>query len=165
VHFIRNVAMKVVRVESGVVTEYPGDWEYYCWKRGAAALHPAAADAPSAGRTATPSGAATTDIERTARGERLDRRRAAEARQALARRTRGLRDEIQTLEQAIEELEREKAGLAGDLADPETYKRPGPEVADLQRRYAEVEKTLAERTDRWMEVQERLEEELAADAD
>ena len=29
--------------------------------------------------------------------------------------------------------------LAGDLADPETYKRPGPEVAELQRRYAEVD--------------------------
>ena len=83
----------------------------------------------------------------------------------MAKRTRGLRDEIRTLEEASEELEREKAGLAGDLADPETYKRPGPEVADLQRRYAEVEKTLAERTERWMEVQERLEQELAADAD
>ena len=165
VYFIRHVAKKVVRVESGVVTEFPGDWEYYCWKRGAAALHPAAADVVQAPGSSAVSGAPATDAERSARGERADRRRAAEARQALARRTRGLREEIRTLEEAIEELEREKAGLAGDLADPETYKRPGPEVADLQRRYADVEKTLAERTERWMDVQERLEAELGAEAD
>jgi len=163
VHFIRHVARKVVRVETGVATEYPGDWAYYSWKRGVASAHPAAADASSPDVAAAP--APATDLERSARGQRAERRRVAEARQALARRTRGLREEIATLEGAIEEFEREKAGLAGDLADPETYKRPGSEVADLQRRYAEVEKALAEHTDRWMEAQERLEGELAADDD
>jgi len=162
VHFIRQIAQKVVRVESGVVTEYPGDWEYYCWKRGAAsatAAHDGAA-APAASGEASSEPAAV----RSARGERLDRRRAAEARQALARRTRGIRDEIASLEQEIEDLEREKAGLGGDLADPATYQKAGRDVADLQRRYAETERSLAERTDRWVLLQEQLEE-ASADAE
>ena len=81
VHFIRAIARRVVRVESGQLTEFLGDWDYYLWKRG------------SAGelgfeRSAFPPG-------RRCRGgaggpnRREDRRRAAEARADLARRTRG----------------------------------------------------------------------------
>jgi len=161
VHFIRQVARRVVRVEAGAVTDYPGDWDYYCWKRGAASATAAhdGAVAASPGQAQADGGAP----ERSAKGERLERRRAAEARQALARRTRGLREEIATLEEQIEQLEREKAGLAGDLADPATYQQAGRDVADLQRRYAESERMLAERTDRWMHLQEQLEQASATE--
>jgi hypothetical protein len=74
-----------------------------------------------------------------------------------------MREEIGALEEQIEELEREKAGLAGDLADPATYQRAGRDVAELQRRYAETERTLAERTDRWLLLQEQLEEAAAVE--
>ena len=76
-----------------------------------------------------------------------------------------MRDEIGTLEGQIEELEREKAGLAGDLTDPATYQRGGREVAELQRRYADTERVLAERTDRWLLLQEQLEGAAAEEAD
>jgi len=167
VHFIRQIARRVVRVEGGVLTDYPGDWDYYCWKRDAAgAARAAAATADEeTGRRSGGDGAEAPSPERSARGERLDRRRAAEARQALARRTRAIRDEIGALEERIEELEREKAGLAGDLADPATYQGSGSDVAELQRRYAAVDRTLGESTDRWLELQEQLEAAQAADGD
>ncbi|MEW6270981.1 MAG: ABC-F family ATP-binding cassette domain-containing protein [Thermodesulfobacteriota bacterium] len=164
VHFIRQIARRVVRVEGGVVTDYPGDWDYYCWKR--ANGGPSSERASDGGAaSAAAADADPLEPERSARGERLERRRAAEARQALARRTRGIRDEIRTLEEEIEELEREKAGLAGDLADPATYQRAGRDVAELQRRYAEVERTLGERTERWLELQEQLEAAQVADGE
>jgi ATP-binding cassette subfamily F protein 3 len=165
VHFIRQIARRVVRVEAGTATPYDGDWDYYCWKRGAASAT-AAHDGDGAGTTR---GGRVTDEneggERTARGERLERRRAAEARQALARRTRGIREEIHALEGQIEELEREKAGLSGDLADPSTYQRGGREVAELQRRYTDVDRMLGERTDRWLSLHQQLEEAGADEAD
>ena len=165
VHFIRQIARRVVRVEAGVVTEYNGDWEYYCWKRGAASATRGARRGRQHDHAAHGEGDEAAGGARTARGERLDRRRAAEARQALARRTRGMREEIAELEGQIEELEREKAGLSGDLADPVTYQRGGREVAELQRRYVDTERLLAERTDRWLLLQEQLEEAVAEEAD
>jgi ATP-binding cassette subfamily F protein 3 len=165
VHFIRQIARRVVRVEDGRVTEYPGDWEYYSWKRarGEAADAQPAGDLAGVATSAPPVGAG--GAERSARGAKLERRRAAEARQALARRTRGMREEIRALEEELEQLEREKAGLAGDLADPATYQRAGREVAELQRRYAETERILAERTERWLELHEQLEEATLAEGE
>ena len=51
----------------------------------------------------------------------------------------------------------------GRQADPATYQRAGRDVAELQRRYAEVERTLAEQTDRWLLLQEQLEDASTAD--
>jgi hypothetical protein len=76
-----------------------------------------------------------------------------------------MREEIRALEEELEQLEREKAGLAGDLADPATYQRAGREVAELQRRYAETERILAERTERWLELHEQLEEATLAEGE
>ncbi len=154
VHFIRQIARRVVRVENGVLTDYPGDWDYYCWKRAASAAAPGDGGTRPAG---TNDASDAVRIERSGRGERLERRRAAEARQALARRTRGIREEIRALEARIEELEREKAGLAHDLADPATY-QTGRDVGEIQRRYAELERSLAADTARWIELHEKLEE-------
>lgn len=173
VHFIRSVADRVVRIEAGRVTDYPGDWDYYCWRRAQPAgaddeprrdpdgdgrgrsgeRRPAAATEPGSAL-----GAAAGAAERSGRGFRRQRRQAAEARAALSRRLRPLREEASRLEGEIEDLEREKAGIEGDLADPATYAAAaGADLAGLRRRHADVASRLSAASERWLEVEMEIE--------
>jgi ATP-binding cassette subfamily F protein 3 len=151
VHFIRRLAARVVRIDPGRVTEYPGDWDYYLWKR----EHEAEAG-PDDGPEADAAEAAG---ERSGRGRRAERRRAAEARNEIARRTGPLRRELADLEREIAALEGEKAHLEGRLGDPASYEDPAFDPAETQRRHAEVARTFEARMDRWVEVQGALETE------
>lgn len=160
VHFIRRLARRVVRIEPGRVTEYPGDWEYYSWKRSQEL-----ATAEEAARGPVPEGPPAAAGERSAAGRRAEKRAAAEARADLARRTRPLRAELATLETAIEALETEKKELEERLAAPETYENPDFDVAGTQRRHAEVARDLTARMDRWVEVQDALDTEESASAE
>lgn len=151
VHFIRRLARRVVRIEPGRVTDYPGDWAYYVWKHdqevaggGAPAAAPSSPDEIPAG-------------ERSGRGRRAEKRAAAEARAERTRRTGPLRAELGILETEIEGLEAEKAGLESQLAAPETYENPDFDVGSAQRRHAEIQADLTARMDRWVEVQDALE--------
>jgi len=147
-HFIREVAQRVVRIESGAVTEYPGDWSYYLWKRGRETA--AAVDASELE-------AATDEMSRSGRGRREERRRAAEARQDLAARTRPLRQELAVVEREVADLEREKAELESRLASPDSYADPAFDAGAEQQRHVALSRRLSERMDRWIELQTLLE--------
>ena len=154
VHFIRAVARRVVRIAGGRVDEYAGDWDYYLWRR-AREADAASVDTTPEGR---PGGQASAG-ERSARGHRLERRQAAEARVTLARRLRPLREDASRLEDVVDALEREKAGLEAELADPATYaSATGGDLAARTRRHAEVERELEGALARWEEVQGRIAE-------
>ena len=157
VHFIRSVARRVVRVSGGRVVEYPGDWEYYLWRRAQdEAAAGASAPAPSRGATAD-AAPAPAPGERSGRGLKWERRQAAEARAVLARRLRPLREEATRIENLVDELEREKSGLAAELADPDTYAgASGGDLAARQRRWAEVERELGAALEGWEEVHARI---------
>ena len=153
VHFIRSVARRVVRIESGRVDEYAGDWDYYLWRR---AREAAGASDESTGAGSPPT-AEDVAGERSARGLRHERRQAAEARVALARRLRPLREEAARLEDLVDALEREKAGLEAELADPATYAAAtGGDLAARNRRHGEVDRELADALSRWEDVQGRI---------
>ena len=155
VHFIRAIAQSVVRVEAGRLTAYPGDWNYYLWKREQAAAPQGATGAEASETSAT--------SERSAQGRREERRRLAESRADLAKRTRHLKREIAEIEDRIEELEREKAGLEADLADPATYERGDYDFAGARIRHGEAGRSLAAAYERWTELQGSLEAELERD--
>ena len=99
-----------------------------------------------------------TDEARSGRGRRAERRRAAEARNALARRTGPLRREARALEDEIEALEAEKGALERRLADPASYETPDFDAGSQQRSYADLTQRLDERMERWVEVRAALEE-------
>ena len=139
-------------VENGALTDYPGDWDYYCWKR----------DQAATGASERPVDVAENVAAEQRSGRRDARRRAAEARTAFAKRTRAVRLELTQLETAIDQLERERAGLEATLADPELYERGGADVARAGRRHAETERELETAMERWTELSSTLEaEELA----
>ena len=72
-------------------------------------------------------------------------------------RLRPLREEATRIENLVDELEREKSGLAAELADPDTYAgASGCDLAARQRRWAEVERELGAALEGWEEVHARI---------
>jgi ATP-binding cassette subfamily F protein 3 len=53
-HLINAIGTKVIEVRDGQLTDYPGDWEYYQWKKAQGAEGPAAAPAPGGAKTPVP---------------------------------------------------------------------------------------------------------------
>jgi ABC transporter C-terminal domain len=79
---------------------------------------------------------------------------------APPRRTRGLKARIGELEAQIEELERLKAGLEADFADPATYAGEVYDAAAAHIRHGETSRALAAAYEEWTDLQARLEAEL-----
>jgi ATP-binding cassette subfamily F protein 3 len=155
VHFIRAIARRVVRIESGRLVEFSGDWDYYLWKR-------AQTDDPETIGAGLPPPPAA---ERSAPSRREERRRAAEARADLARRTRGLKRQIEDLEARIDDLERQKAGLEADFANPSSYQSAIYDPVAARQRHGETARELAAAYERWTELQARLETALGEPED
>lgn len=166
IHFIQQIAQRVVRIEHGAVHDYPGNWENYLWRRGKEATAASEAARAPASRTAPaeptePGGAgAAPDAERSGKARREERRREAEARNALAAKTRIVRAEIARLEKDMGRLQEQKTALETRLADPSLYDGGGDAVREAQQRHAEISRALEECEELWLERQSRLEDTL-----
>ncbi len=63
------------------------------------------------------------------------------------------KQELEALPARIEQLEEEQAALHDKLADPEFYRRAGPEVGACRQRLAELEAELERAYERWQELE------------
>jgi ATP-binding cassette subfamily F protein 3 len=163
--FINHLATKIWEIEDGRLTEYPGNLVDYLHLRSLAqGCAPRAASAEAApspdGRVAS---AARAEASPEAPGRRLGRdeererkRREAERRNELGKRTRTIREEISGLEERIAEIEAEQKELEPRLADPDFYKETDRFKAAL-RSYDENRHKIEELYGRWEHQQERLE--------
>lgn len=77
----------------------------------------------------------------------------AEQRQKLA----PIRQDIRNTEKMIERLQRKKAEIIEELAEPALYDGKNDDLIDLQRRHGEIERDLAEAEEEWLALQERME--------
>jgi ATP-binding cassette subfamily F protein 3 len=111
-----------------------------------------AAPAPSPGPATAP--AARASAPAPASHKRDDRKQQAQARSALASRTRPLRMEIQQIDGRLEKLSAEKAEIEATLA---TGTLPGPQIADAGRRLAHVGAEVQMLEERWLELQATIE--------
>ncbi|MFB6263707.1 MAG: ABC-F family ATP-binding cassette domain-containing protein [Bradymonadaceae bacterium] len=146
-YFLNEVVDKVVHVEDGEVTEYPGDYDYYRYKRSAGSEP--AADGEDAGGE---DDGGTSGVSR-----QRERRVRAELRRERRDRTRRLRERIEELESEIETLETRQSELEDELADPDVYD-DGERVEDLNRELGAVEERLGEAMVEWEEQTAALEE-------
>jgi ATP-binding cassette, subfamily F, member 3 len=80
--------------------------------------------------------------------DRDRKREEAERRQELYKRLKPLRNKVHKVEQRIETLENEKAGIERQLGLEETYKDEAI-IRDLNQRYPEVQKLLADEYREW----------------
>jgi ATP-binding cassette subfamily F protein 3 len=107
-HFIDGLATRVVEVEGGTLTSYPGDYEYYLAKKGGTL------DSPSVSRSSS-LGPRAQSLEPKAKEERLQGREEEKQRQKEAR---SRQKRLAEIEAAIERAEQSLKELEEKLADP-----------------------------------------------
>ncbi len=156
-HFINAVANEVLEVTPAGITRFPGNYDYYRFKR-------ERLDAEEAARAQGVGGGAVVAPKSGAREDRRARkRREAELRNAAARRTRPLREELQAVEARVEAAEAELAAIEARMLEPGFF-ADGDAVREATTRKASLEAEQEALLARWEELSETLEaadEELA----
>ncbi|MEY2408965.1 MAG: ATP-binding cassette, subfamily er 3 [Verrucomicrobiota bacterium] len=149
VYFIRALADHVVHVNSGQLTHYPGDYQYYLDKTKALS---ARAALTASGRTAGPPvpSRATEDASGSQRGgnKKDQKRLEAEQRQARSNKLKGQRQIVHDLEKKIQMLEQRQTELTAELEKQETYDTPG-RANQINRELVGIHDDLATVTPQW----------------
>ena len=141
VYFIRKLAKHVLHVDSGKLTHYHGDYQYYLEK--SAKLVPVAPVAPP---PAAPAAKPTI---------REQKRRDSETRQASGRELREAQKLVSSLEAEIAKLEKSQLELTAELELPATYEKPGRAV-EINRQLTGVTEALARVVPEWEAAVARL---------
>jgi ATP-binding cassette subfamily F protein 3 len=139
VYFIRALANRVVHVDAGRLTIYPGDYQYY--------LDKTSRKAPPVQKV----------VARPTAKPKSQKRIEAEERQALARQRRDQQKVVSELEKQIHDLERRQTELAAELEKPETYEKTG-QVMQLNRELTHVTDELHRLTVEWESAASKLAE-------
>ncbi|HUR46181.1 MAG TPA: ABC-F family ATP-binding cassette domain-containing protein [Candidatus Saccharimonadales bacterium] len=149
VYFIRALANKVVHVNTGKLTHYSGDYQYY--------LDKSAATSARAGLTAgqLPAAGKAAPAERSVTKDKEQKRQEAELRQAKSRVKKEQQDLVFKLEKTINDLEKKQAELTAQLEKPETYETPGWAL-QVNRELSAVSDDLAKVTADWEAAATRL---------
>ena len=133
VYFIRKLAKHVLHVDSGVLTPYHGDYQYYLDK--SATLAPVVPPPPIQPPPVKPT-------------IREQKRRSSEDRQALGRERREAQQLVTKLEAEIAKLEKSQLELTAELELPATYEKPGHAV-EVNRQLTGIAEALARITPEW----------------
>jgi len=150
-HLINAVANKVLEVNGGRLTVYPGNYEDYRYKK--------ELENSQAGRDLGPglSPAQFEGRERPARRNKEQKRLEAEARNRFYRQIQELRLKIQEVEGNLEQAAKEMELMARQLSDPEVY-RKGEKISELLRGHAAAKKRVEALTTEWEILAQKLEE-------
>lgn len=145
VHFIRAMAKSVVHIDSGRVTSYLGDYEYFLDKTKATsareALTAGLGNHQPGGQVASAGGGKS---GKTKEQKRLE----AEARNARSRARREMATRVGKIETELAEKETRKLELVRLLQDPATY-ADGAVATALSRELEEIEAVIEKRTGEW----------------
>ena len=149
-HFINAVANHVIEVEHGRLEHFPGDYDYYRYKKQQLAEAGVGADAVGAqgdGVTSASGGS----------GTRARRRFEADARNEHHRQVRPLKQELERVEKRIEEIEETLGAIDERMAATDFY----DDTAAMRRTYEERAALSSEQDTlmtRWEELGTSLEE-------
>jgi ATP-binding cassette subfamily F protein 3 len=156
VYFIRELATHVVHVQDGRLTHYPGGYQYYVDRTGAASAR--ASVNPAGSIPSRDAGSSMPmPLPESAESRRGVKRREAEERQARSRLRRERQQAVDALEREIEDLETQQRELTTELQDPATYQRSG-RAAEINRTLAYIQRDLERLTLAWEEAASRLTE-------
>ncbi len=145
VYFIRQLAKHVLHVDSGKLTHYHGDYQYY--------LDKSASLGPVGGTRSVASVPAAQPRQSVV----LQKRRDSDARKALAQKQREAQKLVATLEAEIARLEKLQLELTAELELPETYEKPGRAV-EVNRHLTGITEALARAVPEWEAAASQLSE-------
>jgi ATP-binding cassette subfamily F protein 3 len=164
VYFIRALANRVVHINSGTLTNYPGGYDYYLESTKALSAR-AALTAPGKSSSQArrwegerPAGANDGGLTRKAQ-----KRQEAEHRQGRSRKRKAQQEIVTRLEGEIHDLEARHSQLVSELELPETYEKPGRAV-EVNRELLGIQDRLAALTPAWEKEATRLAELGVADS-
>ena len=149
-HLINGVANKVIEVNAGKLTIYPGNYEDYLYKK------ELEEQAETQNGGVSSEGTLETK-DRAARRSKEQKRVEAEARNRFYRETLDLRQRIQVIESDLDQATKELEELSRQLADPEVYRR-GENIPELLKSHATVKKQAEDLTAEWEALAQKLEE-------
>jgi ATP-binding cassette, subfamily F, member 3 len=157
VHFIRSISKTVLHIDSGVVTPYAGDYDYYLEKTEAAS----ARDALTATLSNHQPDAASwlNNSKGTSSGgggkTKEQKRAEAEARQARSKLKKDLESRVAELEKSLATSEARRAELLALLQDPATW-ADGAKALACQKEHDELDARIHSITAEWEEKAEQL---------
>ncbi len=157
-HLLRATTDQFLLVGQGTVAPFDGDLDdYRDWLLRQAAAKRAAASSPAASATAGTNGI---DAGAAAAVNRRDQKREeAEQRQRLAALRKPLQKDVAAVEKRMTPLQQEKTVLEAFLADGAAYEDANkPRLVESLRRQAEVNAELDQLEERWLALQEQLEQ-------
>jgi len=150
-HLINAVANRVIEVNAGRLTIYPGNYEDYQYKKELEKMEVGTEKV----EVSFPAG--SEPKERSARRSKERKRLEAEVRSRLYRETQGLRQKIQDIELSLEQANQEMESMAIRLSDPEVY-RKGENIPELLKAHAEAKKRVEALTAEWETLAQTLEQ-------
>ena len=144
-HFIRALAKRTIRIESGRSTDFPGDYDYYLWKSGSASekggLVEGLKDARPTEHSAGPGKNKAVSAKERRRINAESQKKARQERNKMEQR-------VARLEKEILSLEEEQTEVNELLANPESYNDPEKGKA-LNEKAARIARRLKERNYEW----------------
>jgi len=145
VHFIRAIARETIQIQAGEVTVFPGDYDYYLRKSGAASEQSGLVAGLS---NARPDGSPASEGRHKALSGKERRRLEAEARKESNRERRQLEKRVAELEAEVIALETEQRELAVKLEGSAAYADP-ESARELNLKAARIAKRLDEKNYEW----------------
>ncbi len=144
-YFLDKIVHKVIELKNGRLASFEGNYTDYLNKKRHQAV---IVQQPGY------------DVEKGGKKSRDDKRKQAEARQAISKKRNELQNVIDTSERFIEKLENRKDEVESLLANPDSYK-DGDSAATLTKEYHQIKQSLEENYAAWERAQHELETLLA----
>ena len=152
IHFIRALGKRTIRIESGKITNFAGNYDYYLWKSGSASAQTGLIEGL---RDARPEQSKAMESGERAVSAKEKRRQRSQEREKKKAEKGKLEDKVRKLEKEILQLEEEQKVCNEELANPDSY-NDAEKGKELNERASRLARNLQQRNYEWEIETEKL---------
>ena len=152
IHFIRALGKRTIRIESGKITNFAGNYDYYLWKSGSASAQTGLIEGL---RDARPEQSKPVESGERAVSAKEKRRQRSQEREKKKAEKGKLEDKVRKLEKEILQLEEEQKVCNEELANPDSY-NDSEKGKELNERASRLARNLQQRNYEWEIETEKL---------